>query len=77
MGLHAFVIVDPVMMKKLTTDHVKKIPKRGFLIFRNEVEKGLFFSEGEQWKQSRNIISNLFHFEMIKSREPLMDSVVE
>jgi cytochrome P450 len=41
------------------------------------IEKGLIFSEGETWRKSRNILSNLFHFEMLRNREPIMHSVVE
>ena len=50
------------MVRRMATEFNKRLPKKKFLIFCNEVEKGLIFSEGEEWKKSRSIISNLFHF---------------
>lgn len=55
-------VVDPEMIKKMTNDYYKLLPKSFYMIFANEVDKGLFFSNGETWKNSRAILSNLFHF---------------
>jgi cytochrome P450 len=46
-------------------------------VFVDEVAKGLIYSEGNTWKKSRAIISNLFHFEMLRSREGIMYEMVE
>lgn len=35
------------------------------------------FSNDKVWKNSRRIISNIFHFETIKSQEPIIDATVE
>jgi len=33
---------------------------------------GLFMAEGQVWKQHRKLISNVFHFDFIKDKIPLM-----
>ena len=45
-------------------------------MFEGGLEKGLLFSRGEHWKKSRGIISNLFHFGLLKEREHTMYEVV-
>jgi cytochrome P450 len=46
------------------------------MIYGEELQKGLVFSEGEVWKKSRSIMSGLFHFDMLKERETIMSDVV-
>lgn len=71
-----FILVcDPELIRKITHEYSRNHQKRKFLMFADQLEKGLIFSEGETWKKSRAIISNLFHFEMLKNREAIMHSV--
>lgn len=37
LGLNALLVVDPVLLRKLMNDNIRKITKRGMLIFRNEL----------------------------------------
>ena len=37
LGLHALMIVDPILLRKFTIDNVSKISKRGMLIFRDQL----------------------------------------
>jgi cytochrome P450 len=48
-----------------------------FVVYSDAIDRGLIFSEGEIWKKSRSIISNMFHFEMLHNREVIMHSVVD
>lgn len=69
-------VVDPEYIRKLSFDHVGSINKRNFLIFIDEIKYGLIFSEGELWKQSRKLLSNLFHFNVLEARSNIMEQVV-
>lgn len=63
---YSLIITDTELIRKLSYDYVKNIEKNNIIMFVDEVKKGLLFQEGEEWKKSRQIISNLFHFEKLK-----------
>jgi cytochrome P450 len=71
------IVCDPEMIRKITNEYSKNNVKRKFIVYSDAIERGLVFSEGETWKKSRSILSNLFHFEMLRSREAIMHKVVE
>lgn len=70
------LVCDPELIRHITTDFSKNIVKWNLIMFEGGLEKGLLFSHGEHWKKSRGIISNLFHFGLLKEREHTMYEVV-
>lgn len=69
-------IIDPNYIRRITSEFIHHHEKMKF-IFGDEYEKNLVFSNDNVWKNSRRIISNIFHFETIKSQEPIIDGTVE
>lgn len=70
-----YIVCDPEMIRKLTHEHNRNVGKSKVIIFFDGIEKGLSFAEGDAWKRSRAIISNIFHFELLKNREVLMHEI--
>lgn len=72
-----YVVCDPEMIRKIANEHSRNVEKRKLMVFVDGLVNGLIFAEGDMWKKSRGIISNLFHFEMLKNRETIMHQTVE
>lgn len=71
------IVCDPEMIRKISHEYARNVQKPKLLTFIDELVKGLIFAEGDEWKKSRGIISNLFHFEMLRNRESIMHDVVD
>ena len=69
-------VLDTDMIRSLSNEHIHSMTKKPFMFFKH-MEKGLLFSKEIAWKKSRAILSNLFHFDVLKSREGIMNKVVD
>ena len=45
--------------------------------FRRMVGNGMPFSDGEDWKKKRRIISSVFHFDFLNSLVPKMNETID
>jgi cytochrome P450 len=45
--------------------------------FRRMVGNGMAFSEGDDWKKKRRIISSVFHFDFLNSLVPKMNETID
>lgn len=59
---YQLLVLDAEMIKKMSNEFHKHLVKPNFMIFSNEIDQGLVFSEKELWRKSRTVISELFHF---------------
>ena len=69
-------VIDPAYIRRINSEFLHHHEKMKFL-FGDEYEKNLVFSDNQVWKNSRRIISNVFHFETVKAQEPIIDQTVE
>jgi cytochrome P450 len=70
------VVCDADIVGKVINEFSGNMIKWNFLMFQTEFEHSLLFSDGITWKNSRTVLSNLFHFGMLKDREGTMREVV-
>ena len=70
-----FLVCDPDLIKQVLQEYPRHTEKLRRFIFLDSMEKGLLGSEGDAWKKSRAIMSNLFHFDMLRKNEAIMYNV--
>ena len=72
-----YMVCDPEMIKQVAHEYSRNyIEKFKRTIFADSVAKGLLLARGDAWKKSRTIMSNLFHFDILKKNESIMYDVV-
>jgi len=69
------LVCDPELIKQVLQEYPRHTEKLRRFIFLDSMEKGLLGSEGDVWKKSRAIMSNLFHFDMLRKNETIMYNV--
>jgi cytochrome P450 len=70
------VVCDTDIIGKVIHEFSGNMIKWSFMIFQKELDESLLFSDGKIWKKSRTILSNLFHFGMLRDREGAMREAV-
>ena len=65
-------LVDPALIKEFYSKQDMFVKSIFSPIFQNLMKKGLIFTEGNEWKKQRKVISSMFHYEIIKSNIPTM-----
>ncbi|KAL4441133.1 hypothetical protein ABPG74_002083 [Tetrahymena malaccensis] len=69
--------VDPDMNKSFLIDNYSKSVKLAPIFNYKILKNGIIFSEGEQWKKQRKMISDSFHFDSLKSRFQVIAQVTK
>ena len=75
-------ILDPELIKEYfekTKDrhYEKNFNSPGLSSIKSVIGSGLFLSEGDDWKKKKKILSNVFNFDFIHSKIPLIAKVAQ
>ena len=78
-GSLAIIPVNLEMLKDFY-NNLKKLPKNPFIsevfmVFLNG--GGILFTEGEEWKRKRKIISSVFHFDFLNEMVPVIEAQID
>lgn len=75
-------LIDPDLIKEYYEKtkencYEKDLESPGLSTLKDMVGSGLFLSEGDDWKKKKKILSNVFNYDFIRSKIPLIATVAQ
>ena len=77
LGLTILCVVDPEIFKTISSSaNIHNFDRKAMIPFISIFSKGLMFLSGKEWKKSRLILCDLFHFDKLQERESIIEDIV-